>query len=141
VQLLINHGADVNAPQFVPSLPSALSIRSNDNAHRLPKRFIEKSLGSSSSSAAPAVAKTDATPLHFAAANDHLHIARLLLKCGARGDRVDKQGTIPDMLAAAGPHPETAALLRKWMHGQDADLHFRAESLGTSSNSGRAYSS
>ncbi|KAI0256451.1 ankyrin repeat-containing domain protein, partial [Lactifluus subvellereus] len=76
VRLLIENGADVNAP-------------------RLPRRYSDKARSPS----APIIGATGSTPLHFAAANGHTQVALTLLRHGARPDRADKRGVTPEVLA------------------------------------------
>ncbi|KAJ2973395.1 hypothetical protein NUW54_g12071 [Trametes sanguinea] len=77
VRLLIERGADVNAP-------------------RLPRKY---SSDRHRDASAPIVGTSGATPLHFAAANGHEHVVRTLLLHGAHPDRADKHGVTPEMLA------------------------------------------
>ncbi len=55
------------------------------------------------------------TPLHFAAANGHLDIVRILLEAGARPAAVDKDGLVPEALALGNGHTECANLIRSWI--------------------------
>ncbi|KAA1472961.1 ankyrin, partial [Dentipellis sp. KUC8613] len=84
VKLLIDSGADVNAPRRVP----------------LPRRYSPAAPRSSGSvPPGPIIGTSGSTPLHFAAANGHTAVARLLLQHGARPARPDKHGVTPEMLA------------------------------------------
>ncbi|KAF8678315.1 Ankyrin repeat [Rhizoctonia solani] len=54
------------------------------------------------------------TALHFAAANGHIDVLTLLLRCGADLSKVDKHGVTPLMLAERLGRTEAAATLRTW---------------------------
>jgi hypothetical protein len=84
VRLLLQHGADANAP-------------------RLRRKGSHVGPGTEGS-----------TPLHFAAANGHLSIVRVLLEQGARPGAADKDGLLAEALAAANGHAACVALLRSW---------------------------
>ncbi|KAF8135651.1 hypothetical protein EV363DRAFT_1159327 [Boletus edulis] len=88
VNLLIECGADVNAP-------------------RLPRRYSDRNRDA----AAPIVGTSGSTPLHFAAANGHLSIVRTLLSHGAISDRADKHGITPELIARQNGWIECADLL------------------------------
>ncbi|TFK62247.1 ankyrin, partial [Pluteus cervinus] len=77
VKLLIEHGADVNAP-------------------RLPRRY---SNDKNRDTSAPIVGTSGSTPLHFASANGNTQVVLTLLLHGAHPDRPDKHGVTPEMLA------------------------------------------
>lgn len=62
------------------------------------------------------------TPLHFAAANGHLNIVKILLRNGAVPDRPDKHGVTPEMLAREHGWLECAELLREWAGSRKDDL-------------------
>ncbi|KAJ9475416.1 Ankyrin repeat protein [Pseudozyma hubeiensis] len=85
VRMLILHGADVNAPR----------------------------LRAKGSTAGPGA--EGSTPLHFAAANGHLEIVRILLEAGARPAAADKEGLTPEALALGAGHIECANLVRSWI--------------------------
>ncbi|KAJ1018141.1 hypothetical protein NDA16_005007 [Ustilago loliicola] len=85
VRMLIFHGADVNAPRL-------------------------KAKGSTGGPGAEG-----STPLHFAAANGHLEIVRILLEAGARPAAPDKEGVVPEALALGNGHTECANLIRSWI--------------------------
>jgi hypothetical protein len=53
-------------------------------------------------------------PLHFAAANGHHQIVKLLLARGARHDKKDKHGLLPEDLALANGHEEVVQTLKAW---------------------------
>lgn len=55
------------------------------------------------------------TPLHFAAANGHLEISRILLEAGARPAAADKDGVTPVALALGNSHQACASLIRSWI--------------------------
>ncbi|KAG8729798.1 hypothetical protein FRC12_020702, partial [Ceratobasidium sp. 428] len=54
------------------------------------------------------------TALHFAAANGHVDVLTLLLRCGADFDKPDKHGVTPLMLAESLGQTAAAAVLRDW---------------------------
>ncbi|KDN45142.1 hypothetical protein RSAG8_05057, partial [Rhizoctonia solani AG-8 WAC10335] len=54
------------------------------------------------------------TSLHFAAANGHIEVLTLLLRCGADFNKTDKHGVTPLMLAERLGRTEAAATLRAW---------------------------
>lgn len=54
------------------------------------------------------------TALHFAAANGHVDVLTLLLRCGADLNKVDKHGVTPLMLAERLGRNDAAATLRAW---------------------------
>jgi hypothetical protein len=60
------------------------------------------------------VGQAGSTPLHFAAANGHVPIVRILLACGAIHDKADKHGHTPKMLAEANEHEEVVETLKAW---------------------------
>lgn len=62
------------------------------------------------------------TPLHFAAANGHLAVVRLLLSHGAVPDRADKHGVTPEDLARENGWIECADMLRAWSGSRAGDL-------------------
>ncbi|KAG8924992.1 hypothetical protein FRC00_004468, partial [Tulasnella sp. 408] len=90
VKLLIDFGADVNAP-------------------RLPRRYSDKK-----SEGGTIIGSSGSTPLHFAAANGHAGIIKILLQRGADPTRADKYGTKPETLASNFGHDECAQILREW---------------------------
>ncbi|KAF7428510.1 hypothetical protein PC9H_007734 [Pleurotus ostreatus] len=103
VRLLIDYGADVNAP-------------------RLPRRYSNEKGRDAS---APIVGDTGATPLHFASANGNTEIVRILLQRGAHPDLADKHGVTPEQLARRQGWLECADLLRDWAQNKDRDLRER----------------
>lgn len=54
------------------------------------------------------------TALHFAAANGHVDVLTLLLRCGADLNKADKHGVTPLMLAEKLGRTDAAATLRAW---------------------------
>lgn len=86
--MLIDRGADVNAP-------------------RLPRRYLD------SKQQSIVLGHAGSTPLHFAAANGHDKIVRILLACGAV-QKPDKFGNTPEMVAEQTGHPDIAETLRTW---------------------------
>ena len=62
------------------------------------------------------------TPLHFAAANGHLSIVKILLVNGAHPDRPDKYGVTPEMVARENGWLDCADLLRRWAGEREGDL-------------------
>ncbi|KAI0766846.1 hypothetical protein BD413DRAFT_634983 [Trametes elegans] len=107
VRLLIERGADVNAP-------------------RLPRKYSNDRHRAAS---APIVGTSGATPLHFAAANGHENVVLTLLLHGAHPDRGDKYGVTPQMVARQNGWTRCADLLSQWTHEKDKDLRER-EVLG-----------
>ncbi|KAI0656682.1 hypothetical protein C8Q70DRAFT_330007 [Cubamyces menziesii] len=103
VRLLIERGADVNAP-------------------RLPRKY---SSDRHRDASAPIVGTSGSTPLHFAAANGHEQVVHTLLLHGARPDRADKHGVTPEMLARQNGWTACADLLSQWTHVKDKDLRER----------------
>lgn len=86
--MLIDRGADVNAP-------------------RLPRRYLDSKQQSAE------LGHAGSTSLHFAAANGHEKIVRILLACGAV-QKPDKFGNTPEMVAERMGHPDIAETLRAW---------------------------
>lgn len=105
VNLLIENGADVNAP-------------------RLPLRYTSDKNRDTS---APIVGTSGSTPLHFACANGHANIVLILLQHGAHPDRADKHGITPEGLARESGHNVCAETIRRWDAEKDQDLRNRAE--------------
>lgn len=58
-------------------------------------------------------ARVGCTPLHFAAANGHIHIVKLLLANGADPTRSDKHGVRPEDTAAENGHTAITEILRE----------------------------
>ncbi|KAI0633745.1 hypothetical protein C8Q77DRAFT_809116 [Trametes polyzona] len=108
VRLLIERGADVNAP-------------------RLPRKYSNDRHRDTS---APIVGTSGSTPLHFAAANGHENVVLTLLLHGAHPNRADKHGVTPEMLARQNGWIRCADLLSQWTHEKDKDLRER-EVLGS----------
>ncbi|GAA5859354.1 hypothetical protein JCM1840_004576 [Sporobolomyces johnsonii] len=96
VRMLIEAGADVNAP-------------------RLPRRYSNER----SKTSGLAVGTTGSTALHFAAANGHVPITKLLLSNGANPRATDKYGLTPEAIALQGGHLEVADVLRSWSPPMD----------------------
>ncbi|CDZ98325.1 FOG: Ankyrin repeat [Phaffia rhodozyma] len=105
VRLLLDRGADVNAP-------------------RLPRRY------SNETRKAPSVGVSGSGPLHFAAANGHFEIVKLLLSKGAIYNKLDKHGLTPEDLAYANGHDDIVSALRAWETLQNS-MRERDDSDGT----------
>ncbi|KAJ9104440.1 hypothetical protein QFC21_001935 [Naganishia friedmannii] len=88
LRMLIDRGADVNAP-------------------RLPRRYFDPRQQTM------LLGQTGSTPLHFAAANGHDKIVRILLACGAI-QRPDKSGNTPEMVAEQSGHKDVVETFRTW---------------------------
>lgn len=75
-------------------------------------------------------APTGSTPLHYAAANGHEAVVRLLLACGAVSGVTDKHGASPEMLARENGWVECADTLAKSESSQmqDSDHPMRKRS-------------
>ncbi|KAH9986761.1 hypothetical protein BJV74DRAFT_844134 [Russula compacta] len=108
VRLLIDNGADVNAP-------------------RLPRRFSDKSRSPSTT----IIGTSGSTPLHFAAANGHTQVVLTLLRHGARPDRADKRGDTPEGLARKLGWLACADTIVDWIANKDRDLVERETLLGS----------
>ncbi|GAA5954658.1 hypothetical protein JCM21900_006094 [Sporobolomyces salmonicolor] len=91
VRMLIEAGADVNAP-------------------RLPRRYSNER----SKTSGLAVGTAGSTALHFAAANGHVPITKLLLSHGANPRTTEKYGLTPEAIALQGGHLEVADVFRSW---------------------------
>ncbi|KAI0737613.1 hypothetical protein C8Q80DRAFT_1125351 [Daedaleopsis nitida] len=145
VRLLIERGADVNAPRFpvaedrtifygrrrwLPRQAVRSGPRTSESEMRsglaltlwLPRKY---SSDRHKDSSAPIVGSSGATPLHFAAANGHETVVLTLLLHGAHPSRADKHGTTPAMLARQHGWTRVADLLTKWTHEKDRDLRER----------------
>ena len=70
------------------------------------------------------------TPLHFAAANGHIGIIRILLERGAIPNRSDEHGTTPEMLARENGWLECAELLRSSSESYQNDPSISGSSGG-----------
>ncbi|KAJ9103348.1 hypothetical protein QFC19_004446 [Naganishia cerealis] len=88
VRMLIDRGADVNAP-------------------RLPRRYFDSKQQST------ILGHASSTPLHFAAANGHDKIVRILLACGAV-QKPDKRGNTPEMIAEQAGYKDIVETFRTW---------------------------
>ncbi|GAA5858934.1 hypothetical protein JCM8547_007163 [Rhodosporidiobolus lusitaniae] len=91
VRMLIEAGADVNSP-------------------RLPRRYSNDRSKTSGIS----VGTAGSTPLHFAAANGHTGIIKLLLSYGADPRISEKHGITPEAIALQKGHLEAAEALRSF---------------------------
>ncbi|KAH9988477.1 ankyrin repeat-containing domain protein, partial [Russula compacta] len=95
VKLLIDNGADVNAPRYVV-------VHSDFPDLFFPThtpKWLRFGQPSKHDPSAPIIGTLGSTPLHFAAANGHTQIVLTLLRHGARPDIADKRGTTPDALS------------------------------------------
>ena len=63
----------------------------------------------------PSLAPLGSTPLHFAAANGHAPIVKILLLQGADPLKADKYGTRPEALSIEFGHDEVTGLIREWI--------------------------
>jgi hypothetical protein len=113
VQLLIDAGADVNAARSVRHVPVPPILVPDTliMSLRLPRKH------SSDKSKHPSdilVGATGSTPLHFAAANGHAAIVRILLASGANPEKVDKDGLTPEEIASSIGQDDVVAVLRAW---------------------------
>ncbi|TDL17141.1 hypothetical protein BD410DRAFT_582526 [Rickenella mellea] len=100
VLYLIDQGADVNVP-------------------RLPRRYSNEK---KSDTGGLIVGSSGSTPLHFASANGHTPVVRILLEHGAHPERADKHGVTPEMLARDNGWAECADVIREWSGEREADL-------------------
>ncbi|GAA5989208.1 hypothetical protein JCM5350_007332 [Sporobolomyces pararoseus] len=91
VKMLIEAGADVNSP-------------------RLPRRYTNER----SKTSGLAAGTQGSTPLHFAAANGHVSIIKLLLSYGANPRAAEKHGLIPETIALEQGYFEAADVLKSW---------------------------
>ncbi|SCV71461.1 BQ2448_3049 [Microbotryum intermedium] len=110
VRMLIAAGADVNSP-------------------RLPRRYSNEKTRASGI----AVGTAGSIPLHFAAANGHADVIKILLQYGAKPNALEKYDLTPEMIAEQKGHLEAAQLLRERSEGFEDDA--------SSINQGRASSS
>ncbi|GAA6021699.1 hypothetical protein JCM10207_008547 [Rhodosporidiobolus poonsookiae] len=123
VRMLIEAGADVNSP-------------------RLPRRYTNERTKVSG----PSVGTAGSTPLHFAAANGHTSIAKLLLSYGADPRVAEKHGITPEMIAVQNGHVATADALRSFapvFGAEDPEAEYNDDeadvaSLASGSASGRS---
>ncbi|TFY50221.1 hypothetical protein EVG20_g11647 [Dentipellis fragilis] len=98
---------------------------------RLPRRYSPSAPRSSSSvPPGPIIGTSGSTPLHFAAANGHTAVARLLLQHGARPARPDKHGVTPEMLARRCRWIDCADAIAEFVREKDRDLRERETLLG-----------
>ncbi len=121
VKLLIDHGADVNAPRYFHSSWS-LIILTDPDIKRLPRKYSNERGRDSST---PIVGTTGSTPLHFASANGNIEVINLLLLHGAHADRPDKHGVTPEMISHQNGWVECSTILRDWIENKDRDLRER----------------
>ncbi|GAA6011239.1 hypothetical protein JCM11491_006770 [Sporobolomyces phaffii] len=91
VKMLIEAGADVNSP-------------------RLPRRYTNER----SRTSGLAAGTQGSTPLHFAAANGHVSIIKLLLSYGANPRAAEKHGLTPETIALEQGYVEAADVLQSW---------------------------
>jgi Ankyrin repeats (3 copies)/Ankyrin repeat len=125
VRLLIENGADVNAPRYFSCI--LLLFRVLNLFPRLPRRYSNDKHRDAS---APIVGASGSTPLHFAAANGHTAVVSTLLLHGAHPHRPDKHGVTPEMLASQYGQFDCVELLRDWQNNKDKDLREREATLG-----------
>ncbi len=85
-----------------------------------------------SSTGGPGLGTEGSTPLHFAAANGHLDIIKVLLLHGARLDARDVDGNTPEALAAGNYHDDCVELMHAWLaspQGQEQQQQQLAQRL------------
>jgi hypothetical protein len=117
VKLLIDAGADVNAPRL-PRRYTSNPSHDKSSRHRDKDRDRERE-------PRMPVGVSGSTPLHFAAANGHEAVVLTLLRHGARTDKLDKNGAVPEKVARDSGWMRVADILRGWANDRDRDLRER----------------
>ncbi|KAG9126919.1 hypothetical protein FRC07_001383 [Ceratobasidium sp. 392] len=97
VRMLIDAGADLNAGRLSRKLGAGKGAS-----------------GSTICAGGAHIGTGGSTALHFAAANGHVDVLALLLRCGADYDKPDKHGVTPLMLAESLGQTAAAATLCDW---------------------------
>ncbi|KAG1864367.1 ankyrin repeat-containing domain protein, partial [Suillus subluteus] len=110
-QFALNHGQPVNSVLDGVLPLHAACAGGNDLVVNLLIKNRADVNASSRDSAAPIVGTSGATPLHFAAANDHTSVVRTLLIHGTHSDRPDKHGITPEIIARQNDWIEYADIL------------------------------
>lgn len=108
VRMLIDAGADINAGRLSRKL-GAGGGRGGAGAGAS-----GSTMNVGTASGGTHIGTGGSTPLHFAAANGHVDVLTLLLRCGANYEKPDKHGVTPLMLAENLGQTAAAATLRDW---------------------------
>ncbi|CAE6513904.1 unnamed protein product [Rhizoctonia solani] len=107
VRMLIDAGADLNIGRLSRKLGASAS-KGRTGASGSTMNIYTVAGGSH-------MGTGGSTALHFAAANGHVEVLTLLLRCGADFNKSDKHNVTPLMLAERLGRTEAAATLRAWV--------------------------